>query len=167
MSEFGKYSNFDYQRWFQTTAWEDGRWLLAAYWKRIAVLTILGVAAGAGYTRWHPQEYVSRATVRFIPAQVGQNYVTSNVAMQVEQRIFAVTQLVNSRLTATQLIETFGLYPQKRRFYPGADLIQDFQSDLALRPILALDNSKTIPSIAISFRYIEPDKAQLVVQRIV
>src|SRR3569832_2208745 len=118
----GRISSFAYERWFQSTVWDDSFWLAKAYWKRITLVALVGLGIGAAYARWHPQEYVSRATVRFIPPQVGQNYVTSNMAMQVEQRIFAVAQLVNSRLTATQLIEQFNLYSQKRLLYPIADL---------------------------------------------
>ncbi|MEO5923965.1 MAG: tetratricopeptide repeat protein [Bryobacteraceae bacterium] len=163
----GRIGGFAYDRWFQHTAWDDTAWLAGAYWKRIAALALIGLAAGAAYARWHPEEYVSRATVRFIPPQVGQTYVASNMAMQVEQRIFAVTQLVNSRLTATQLIESFNLYPQKRLLYPIADLLPEFQSSLRLTADVGADNNKTIPSIIISFRYAEAAKAQQVVQRIV
>jgi tetratricopeptide (TPR) repeat protein len=162
----GRIGSFAYDRWFQSTVWDDSVWLMGAYWKRIALIGLIGLGIAAAYVRWHPEEYVSHATVRFIPPQVGQSYVTSNMAMQVEQRIFAVTQLVNSRLTATQLIESFNLYPQKRLLYPIADLLPEFQGDLHLTADLG-DSNKAIPSIVISFRYAEAAKAQQVVQRIV
>src|SRR5215470_332456 len=113
-----------------TSMWEDGRWLLRAYWKRIVLFTLLGAGGAAAYNRWSPQEYTSKATVRFIPPQVSDAYVPSKVAMQVEQRIFAVSQIASSRMTATQMIEAYGLYPQRRRLYPVADLVTDFQKRL-------------------------------------
>jgi predicted Zn-dependent protease/uncharacterized protein involved in exopolysaccharide biosynthesis len=165
--DFGSARGLTLDRWASSTMVQDAHWLLKAYWKRIVFLALTGLAIAYGYNRWSPQEYVSRAAVRFIPPQVSENYVASNVAMQVEQRIFAVSQLVNSRLTATQLIEAFDLYPQKRRFYPVADIVPKFQSALTLQTIASQSESKAIPTISISFRYSDADKAQRVVQRIV
>ncbi len=164
---FGQNRAFDVQRWMESTSLEDCQWMLRAYWKRILFCSLAGLALAAVYNRWSPQVYVSQATVRFIPPQVAPRYVTSNVAMQVEQRIFAVTQLVNSRLTATKLIETFNLYPQRRRFVTIADLVPTFQKDLVLRTMVGREGDKSIPSILIGYRYSDPDRAQKVVQRIV
>jgi predicted Zn-dependent protease/uncharacterized protein involved in exopolysaccharide biosynthesis len=165
---FGQNRAFDFQRWVETTSMEDCKWLLREYWKRILLLTLIGLGASVAYNRWSPEVYVSHAMVRFIPPQVSSDYVTSNVAMQVEQRIFAVSQLVKSRLTATKLIEAFNLYPQRRRFIPIADLVPTFQRDLDLRTIVDRGHdSKSIPSILIAYRYADSEKAQKVVQRIV
>jgi tetratricopeptide (TPR) repeat protein len=165
--DFGNTKGLDYERWASSTLVEDCRWLLGKYWKRVGFFALAGFLIAVGYNRWSPEEYVSRATVRFIPPQVSESFVASNVAMQVEQRIFAVTQLVDSRLTATQMIETFGLYPQKRRFYPVADIVPEFQRRLLLTTQVPQGDTKAIPSISISFRYGDADKAQRVVQRIV
>ncbi len=54
------------------TVWDDTVWLVSAYWKRITLVALVGLIVGAAYVRWHPEEYVSRATVRFIPPQVGE-----------------------------------------------------------------------------------------------
>src|ERR1700737_146254 len=156
-----------YEGWAARTLQQDALWLLRTYWKRIVVFSLIGLSLAAVYSHWSPEEYLSRATVRFIPAQLSESYVASNVAMQVEQRIFAIDQLVDSRLTATQLIETFGLYPQKRRFYPVADIVPEFQRNLRLATISGQGETKAVPSIAISFRYSDPDQSQRVVQRIV
>ncbi len=147
--------------------WEDGRWLVRAYWKRIAFFTLVGVALAAAYNRWSPPEYTSKATVRFIPPQVADAYVPTNLAMQVEQRIFAVSQIATSRMTATQMIDAYGLYPQRRRLYPVADLVGDFQKRLKFSTIVPQGLEKPIPSILISFSDADPNKAQAVVQRIV
>ena len=164
---FGQQQKFNYERWLSTSVFEDGRWLLGAFWKRIAFFTLLGLAAAVAYNLWNPEEYVSRATVRFIPPQVSETYVTSNVAMQVEQRIFAVTQLAHSRLIATQMIEALNLYPERRKIYPIADLVVEFQKRLRFSTDFTQGADKAIPSILISFRDADPAKAQKVVQRIV
>ena len=164
---FGKNQKFEFERWLASSLIEDGPWLARAFWKRILFFTVMGVAAAVAYNHWSPQDYVSRATIRFIPPQVAETYVASNVAMQVEQRIFAVTQLASSRLTATQMIESFGLYPQRRRFYPIADLVPEFQQRLKLSKVLTQGTDKAVPSILLSFSNADPVKAQKVVQKIV
>ncbi len=164
---YGQHQKFNYERWLSTSLLDDGRWLLRAYWKRIALFTLLGLAAAVAYTRWNPPEFVSRATIRFIPPQVSENYVSTNVAMQVEQRIFAVSQLAHSRLTATQMIEAFNLYPQRRKLYPVADLVPEFQKRLRFYSELPQGTEKAVPSILVSFSDADASKAQRVVQRIV
>ena len=164
---FGNRRSFNFDGWVANSMWDDGRWLFRAYWKRIAFFTLAGLGAALIYNRWSPPEYTSKATVRFIPPQVSDAYVPSKVAMQVEQRIFAVSQIATSRMTATSMIESFGLYSQRRRLYPVADLVSDFQKRLRFSTIVPQGLEKPIPSILISFSDSDPNKAQAVVQRIV
>ncbi|HVP00747.1 MAG TPA: tetratricopeptide repeat protein [Bryobacteraceae bacterium] len=164
---FGRTHKFDYERWITNSMLEDGRWLVRAFWKRIALFACIGLGASAAYNHWSPQEYVSRATVRFIPPQVADAYASPKESMHIDQRIFAVTQQATSRLTAAQMIEVFGLYPQRRRFYPIADLVPEFQKRLKFTKVATEGSDKGIPSILISFSDADPNKAQKVVQRIV
>jgi tetratricopeptide (TPR) repeat protein len=167
--DFAKRRSFSIQRWVEAACLADLVWVLLTYWKRLVFFACLGLVAAFVYSKWSPQEYVSRATVRFIPAQVSESYVTSNVAMQVDQRIFAVIQMLRSRLTATQMIERFALYPQLRRFYPVADLVEGFQEELRVATVAGDlgGDKRAVPSIEIRFRYGNAIKAQQVVQRIV
>ena len=87
--------------WLATSAASDTTWLLKRYYKRIILWGLISAALTLGWVHFFPDQYISRAQVRFIPPQVAEKYVTPNVAMQVDQRIFALTQLVNSRLTGT------------------------------------------------------------------
>jgi succinoglycan biosynthesis transport protein ExoP len=160
---------FGIDQWIEVTWLDDARWVVRHYWKRITLMTLLGIGASLAYLHWNPDTYVSRAEVRFIPPQLADRYVTPNVAMQVDQRVFALAQLVGSRLTATKIIERFGLYPERRRFLPVADLVAKFQEDLQIRRITSegVDSHKTVPTMVITFHYAQPEIAQKVVQRIV
>lgn len=155
--------------WMEISWLDDAVWTLRHYWKRIVFVTLLGFGASALYLQWNPDVYVSRAEVRFIPPQLADRYVTPNVAMQVDQRVFALAQLVGSRLTATKIIERFGLYPERRRFLPVADLVPKFQESLQIRRLASetTESQKTVPTMVITFRYAQPEIAQKVVQRIV
>lgn len=160
---------FAIERWIQVSWIDDAIWVVRHYWKRIVCLTLLGLGLGSLYLRWNPDAYVSRAEVRFIPPQLADRFVTPNVAMEVNQRVFALAQLVGSRLTATKIIERFSLYPERRRFLPVADLVSKFQEDLVIRRLNNEQNEshKTVPTIVVTFRYEQPEIAQKVVQRIV
>ena len=160
---------FTLERWLQGVALHDTRWLMRRHWRLLLCFTALGAGLGVGYFKLNPDTYVSRAQVRFIPPQVNERYVMPNVAMQAEQRIFALTQILNSRLTATRMIETFALYPERRMFYPVADLVDRFQADLELRQSVSGStdpNLRTVPSLAIAFRYSNAELSRKVVRRI-
>ena len=109
--------------WFAQSAATDSLWLLRHYLKRILLWGIVGLVVSAVFIHFYPDQYISHAQVRFIPPQVAEKYVAPNMAMQVDQRIFALTQLVNSRLTGTKMIESFGLYPERRMISTIADLV--------------------------------------------
>ena len=160
----------DIGKWLQVSGTSDGSWLLRHYYKRILFFGILGFAASLVWVRFNPDIYTSRAQVRFIPPQVAEKYVTPNIAMQVDQRIFALTQLVNSRLTGTKMIENFGLYSERRVFSTIADLVPRFQRDMQMRAAggtVSGGEGHSVPSIQIMFQYSDPAKAQKVVQRVV
>jgi len=160
---------FTIERWMQGPVIHDLCWLGKRHWLLLALFGLAGLGAGAAFLHLYPDTFVSRAQVRFIPPQVNERYVMPNVAMQAEQRIFALTQILNSQLTASRMIETFGLYPEKRIFYPIADLAERFQQDLELRQVAggsADPNNRPVPSLSIAFRYSNPEVARKVVRRI-
>ncbi len=147
----------------------DMAWLLKQYYKRAIFCSLMGAALTWVLVYFFPDQYISRAQVRFIPPQVAEKYVTPNVAMQVDQRIFALTQLVNSRLTGTKMIESFGLYPERRMLSTIADLVPRFQQSLQMKGTTTNENgvNHSVPTIQISFQYSNPAQSQKVVQRVV
>ena len=160
--------SLNFSDWLATSAASDTTWLLNQYCKRIILWGLIGAGITFGVVHFLPDQYISRAQVRFIPPQVAEKYVTPNVAMQVDQRIFALTQLVNSRLTGTKMIESFGLYPERRILSTIADLVPHFQQGLQIHGVTTGENNtRSVPTILISFQYSNPEQSQKVVQRIV
>lgn len=153
---------------FSLYSLSDIRLLAKRFWWAPVLGGILAVGAGLTATHWFPSRFQSRAQVRFIPPQVAERYVTPNLSMQVEQRVYALAQLLRSRITATRIIDGFHLYPERRRFYTTADLLPKFQDDLRIVTV----NSETgggrqvIPTVEISFSYPDAAVAQKVVQRL-
>lgn len=146
----------------------DLKWFLARYWKWIALCGALAATLGVGWVHFFPPQFVSQATVRFLPPQVAGRFVNPNFSMEVGQRLFALSQLLSSRLTAARLIESFALYPERRRFQTVEDLTAKFIEDLQVaRTGSAGDDPKAVPTLRISFAYPDAEKAQRVVQKLV
>ncbi len=147
----------------------DLRSLIKRFWWLPVVGCALALGIGVGVTHWQPDRYLSRAQVRFIPPQVAERFVTPNLSMQIEQRVFALAQLLRSRITATRIVESFQLYPERRRFYTVADLLPTFQEHLQIQTVgnSNSDRGQVVPTVEITFSYSDAATAQKVVQRLV
>lgn len=147
----------------------DLLWFLRRFWLLILGATALLLAAAAVYNHFNPPVYVSEARVRFMPPQVAGRFVNPNFSMEVEQRLFALGQLLNSRLTATKMIEAQKLYPELRAFQTVADLTPRFQGALTITHTRGSDSVKAgeVPTMQLGFAYSDPERAQKVVQKLV
>ena len=147
----------------------DVRWFCKNHWKLFLAGGILGLAAGFAITYFFPVRYHSEARVRFMPPQLAGRFVNPNFSMEVEQRLYALAQLLSSRLTATRMIDSFQLYPERRRFQTVADLVPQFLGDLQIEQVASSDvaQKRAVPTMAIHFRYPDPSQAQKVIQKLV
>lgn len=154
---------------FSLLSFADLGGFVKRFWWLPTSMMLIGLAAGFGLVHWQPDVYSSRAQVRFIPPQVPERYVAPNLSMLVEQRVFALAQLLRSRITATRIIESFHLYPERRRFYTVADLLPIFQEHLIIQTVgsTAGDRGQAVPTVEILFTYSDPVISQKVVQRLV
>jgi tetratricopeptide (TPR) repeat protein len=154
-------------RWLEASASRDLGWIARRAWMRLILGAILGLGAALIYCYFVPDIYIARAQVRFLPPQVSERLVPPNFSREVEQRVDALRQLVASRLTATKLIEHFGLYPERRIFWTVTDLVPVLQEDLTIRAAAPAGDRKAIPTVLVQFRYRNPEIARKVLQRAV
>ncbi len=146
----------------------DLKWFFRSYWRLMLCGALVGLGAGFAFTHYYPAPYASEARLRFMPPQVAGRFVNPNFSMEVDQRLFALSQLLSSRLTASRMIESFQLYPERRVFQTVADLVPRFTNELDVRQITppAADR-KTVPTLQIRFQYRDGEVAQKVVQKLV
>lgn len=153
-----------------TEAYRVSDYLRAAgrRWKMAILTTLAGLSAAYGWCWLMPDTYVSYAQLLFMPPQVSEKFVETNISLHADQRVTALTQMIGSHVTAGKMIQEFGLYPRLRRWWPVADLVPQFRSDLDIRVIGAgrTDGRRAVPTVQISFKYTDPRVAQKVVQRI-
>ncbi len=144
-------------------------WFLRRFGWRILAATVVMLIGCGVFNYFNPPKYLSEARVRFMPPQVAGRFVNPNFSMEVEQRLFALGQLLNSRLTATKMIESQRLYPELRSFQTVADLTPKFQDSLTVTHTRGADSVKAgeVPTMNLSFAYADPAKAQKVVQKLV
>jgi Flp pilus assembly protein TadD/uncharacterized protein involved in exopolysaccharide biosynthesis len=147
----------------------DLAWFGRRYWKWILGGGLLSLLLGGVWLYAFPPVYQSRAKVRFMPPQVAGRFVSPNFSMEVGQRMHALSQLLSSRLTASKMIQTFSLYPERLRKQTAEDLTTRFLSDLRVGQIgnLPGDDHRAVPTLEITYVYQDPDKAQKVVQKLI
>lgn len=140
----------------------------ARRWKLALLTTLVGFGAAYGVCWFFPDTYVSYAQLLFLPPQVSERYVETNVSLQADQRVAALTQTIGSQATAGKLIQQFDLYPRLRRWWPVADLVPYFRSALDIKVVGGSDvhGRRPVPHVQISFSYSDPATAQKVVQRV-
>jgi predicted Zn-dependent protease/uncharacterized protein involved in exopolysaccharide biosynthesis len=153
--------------WFEAYRVSDFVLASARRWKLAVLTSLLGLGAALGFCWLYPDTYISYAQLLFLPPQVSEKFVASNVTLHAEQRVAALTQMIGNHATAGKMIQEFGLYPRLRRWWPVADLVPAFRSDLSIRVIGSIQaEGRAVPTVEISFRYSDPAVAQKVVQRV-
>ena len=156
------------QNWVEAYRVSDYGRAAARRWKLSLLTAALGLAVAYTFCWFFPDTFVSYAQLLFLPPQVSEKFVESNISLHADQRVTALTQMIGSHSTAGKIIQEFGLYPRLRRFWPVADLVPTFRQDLTIRVIgnTQTEGRRAVPTVEISFRYSDPAQAQKVVQRI-
>ncbi len=102
-----------------------------------------------------PDTYVSTAVIRVVPPQVPANFVPTNIATEMSQRINSMAQTILSRGTLTSIIETYGLYPRQRQSLPLEDIIEEMRQDLSIGNVrnVRVTTGNNLTAFQISFAY--------------
>jgi polysaccharide chain length determinant protein (PEP-CTERM system associated) len=116
-----------------------------------------------------PDTYVSTAVIRVVPPQVPATLVATNTSGDVQGRINSLAQLILSRATLLNIINTQGLYKKELSRKPSDDVIEDMRAhDIRVVPVAqSLQQSERgpqYPTFEIQFSYNNRFTAQKVVQ---
>ena len=94
-------------------------WILGPAFLGLVVAVVVAMA-------W-PDTYVATARMRVTPPRVPERLLPTNMNMEMSQRIAAMSQQVLSRTVVTSIINTFNLFPDKRKSVPMEDLVEEMQ----------------------------------------
>ena len=119
-----------------------------------------------------PDTYVSTAVIRVVPPQVPANLVAMNTSGDVQGRINSLAQLILSRATLLNIINTQGLYKKELSRKPSDDVIEDMRAhDIKVIPVAQSlqqsDRGPQYPTFEIQFSYNNRFTAQKVVENLV
>ncbi|MDX2178420.1 MAG: Wzz/FepE/Etk N-terminal domain-containing protein [Bryobacteraceae bacterium] len=115
-----------------------------------------------------PNTYVSTATVRVIPPQVPERFVSPNVNQEVSQRINSMYQSITSVQSLTNIINVYQLYPRDRKRLPMQDVVEQMRKDISIQFLgQGQGQQRQLQAFSISYAYENRLVAQKVVQELV
>jgi polysaccharide chain length determinant protein (PEP-CTERM system associated) len=116
-----------------------------------------------------PDTYVSKATIKVAPPMIPERYVPNNVTQEMNQRINAMLQNVESRATLTNIIQTHQLYQRERKRLPMEDVIELMKSRIRVGRVGNLDQTgrQQLIGFTVEFAYENRLAAQKVCQELV
>lgn len=104
-----------------------------------------------------PDTYVSSAVIRVVPPQIPESYVPANIALDLQGRINSMEQVILSRATLTNIINTQGLYPKERSRMPLDDVVEMMRRDAVKIGNVQATNTNTgrsnVAAFTVSFSY--------------
>ncbi len=143
--------------------WQRRRWILVP----LTLCSIAGVSASFLI----PPRYESSATLLVespqLPAQLVGEKAFSSV---IDKRIAKIRQQVLSRPDLVELIENNNLYGEERQSKPLSTLIKRMRDATTISPVSAdigaggSDGSSNTIAFSLTFRYPDPQRAQIVAQ---
>ncbi|HET8547636.1 MAG TPA: Wzz/FepE/Etk N-terminal domain-containing protein [Bryobacteraceae bacterium] len=115
-----------------------------------------------------PDTYISSAIIRVVPSQVPENFVPSNVNVEMSQRINSMAQTILSRGNLTNIINTYNLYPRQRQRKPMEDVIEEMKNSIRIGQVVNLtERERGLSAFQVQFSYHDRILAQKVVSDLV
>src|ERR1700751_104920 len=107
-----------------------------------------------------PSRYRSVTVILVEQQKVPEQYVISNVAADLQDRLQSMTQQILSRTRLQSIIESFHLYPEERK--KAQDLVERMREDIKIDLVKAAAHQDALTAFKIYFSYGDPQTAQRV-----
>lgn len=128
-------------------------------WVAIVPFVIITIGTVIG-TQFLPNRYRSDARVLIVPQQVPENYVEPTVTANLQARLQAISQEIQSRTRLERIIQELNLYPRQRRTMIMEDVVEMMRTDISVQ--IARARRRQDPgSFTVSF---ESDNARMAMQ---
>jgi polysaccharide chain length determinant protein (PEP-CTERM system associated) len=110
-----------------------------------------------------PDTYQSSAIIRVVPSAVPENFVPTNVNVEMSQRINSMAQSILSRGILQNIITSYNLYPRERQRKPMEDVIEQMKNSIRIGQVVNLtERERGLSAFSILFSYEDRILAQKV-----
>ena len=115
--------------------------------------TFLGLVVAVVVAFVWPDTYVSEAVIRIVPPVVPERYIPANINMAMDQRINSMAQVILSKTSLTNIIQTYNLYPEKRNKLPMEDIVEEMKAAIRVGQVFNIQRGQTMTAFAAAFSY--------------
>lgn len=123
-------------------------------------------AAGLGASLLVPKKFRSDTVILIEPQNVLPQYVTPNVAIDLQQRMQSLTQQILSRTRLVKIMDAFHLYGQQPNQEAADALVQRMRDDINIELIKGNGRGDDISAFKVSYSAQSPEIAQSVLGQI-
>lgn len=131
---------------------------LQEYWRVVCarrwwiLLTIFVSWAIASAASWAiPAVYRSETLILLEQQKVPEQYVATNVAVDLQERLQSMTQQIMSRTRLQRIIEQFGLYPKDRGRLSADELVDRMRNDIKIDLVQSKDKKEELTAFRIHY----------------
>ncbi len=128
------------------------------FWLALVPLAVAS-AATALYVRTLPNFYRSETTILVVPQRVPESYVRPIVTERVEDRLQSIRPTILSRTRLELIIQEFDLYPEERRTWVMADVVDLMRGAISV-------NTRGNDSFTVAYVGRDPQKVMEVTNRL-
>lgn len=142
--------------------WEDYSALVRRrrWW---LVLPLFLVWAAVWTISWFvPASYKSETLILVEQQKVPEQYVVSNVASDLQERLQSMTQQITSRTRLLRIIEQFNLYADQRSHSSPDQLVEAMRKDIEIELVQAPGRKENLSAFKVSYSSRDPHVAQQV-----
>ena len=137
-------------------------------WPIIAVLAVLGGAAGFIAARVLPKRFTSQTLVLVQQSTISPDLVPTVVSDNSNQRLAAMQQQILSRSRLEPVIKELNLYNNEINHKPLEGLVEDLRRAITITPVqpMAETRAQNLPGFSISVVFNDPHFAQQICAKI-
>jgi polysaccharide chain length determinant protein (PEP-CTERM system associated) len=136
----------------------------------IVAPAFLGLVVGVMIAFLWPDTYTSTGQIRVVPPKVSARLVASNLSEEMSQRVNAIYQDIVSRDSLTNLVQTYNLFPDKRKRMPTEDVLEIMRKQINPSKLVGLNTvvgGGRVFAFSVSFSYSDRRVAQRVCQELI
>lgn len=136
----------------------------------IVAPAFLGLVLGVMIAFLWPDTYTSTGQIRVVPPKVSSRLVASNLSEEMSQRVNAIYQDIISHDSLINMIQTYNLFPDKRKRLPMEDVLEIMRKQVQPSPLRGLNTvvgGGRVFAFSVSFSYSDRRIARQVCQDLI